>query len=215
MLEIFIKILPLMLGTLFAPVILGLAIFLLASKTSPIKKILSYLSGDVFVVIIYAVVGWLIGSGILNMQGVSPHSKRIVDIVIGVIFIILGVIVVFRKSKSDEEQIAREEKKNLGLLKWFSIGFIANFSNFDAVALYITTNKEINQSTILIEEKIILIIVAALFFLLPVLLPLILYLIAPRISKKTLKPVYSFSLKYGKYVTMAIFFIFGIYLIIR
>ena len=156
MFQIFIKILPLLLGSTFAPVILGFAIFLLASKTSPLKKILFYLSGDILVVILYGLLGFLIGSGLFQLHNTDTQTTRIIDVVIGIIFIVLAFVFGFSKTKKEEKEVESKEKQKRGLLKWFSVGFIANFSNFDAVALYITANKEVYQSTILIEEKVIL-----------------------------------------------------------
>jgi len=98
------------------------------------------------------------------------------------------------------------------LIMWTGIGFIVSITNFDAVIFNFTAAKEVGQAVISGAQKFIILTLGAIFFNLPIILPLSLYLIAPKFAQKILNPLNTFLKKYGNYIVGVIFLAFAIYL---
>jgi len=99
--------------------------------------------------------------------------------------------------------------------KWFALGLLLNITNFDAVLLNITATKEIFQAGIHVVSAVLLTGICDALFLLPIILPISAYMIAPNTAEKALGPVAAASEKYGKYLLMIILLSFGVYLLWR
>lgn len=213
MYEILIKVVPLAVASTMSPVVLGIAVALLAGKNNQIKRTLAFFLGAIITVIILALVGSFLGGGGADAGIKAIHPSASMDLVLGVLFIAFGVMS-GRPSKEKGPMVNKEGKKP-GLVKWFVIGFLTNILNFDAVLLNITAVKEVFQSGIAFGQEIAVTLLCDLFFLLPVLVPLSVYLVYPQKAKKLLAPLGGLMKKYGNYLAMAIFFVFGAYLLMR
>jgi hypothetical protein len=210
--ELLIKVIPLGIGSTISPVVFGIALTLLAGKHYPKQRTFAYLLGAVITVVILAVVGMLIGSGSVAGAALAPSAS--IDVLIGFLLIIFGIRALTAKPKGEKPGVALgHEKASPQLAKWFLIGFIVNITNFDAVVLNVTAVKEIFGSGAGPSYEIILTIICDLLFLLPVLLPIFVYLLMPNTARKILEPIRSAAEKYGKYILVLIFFIFGIYML--
>ncbi|MDD5323297.1 MAG: GAP family protein [Methylococcales bacterium] len=209
MLELLARIIPLSIASAMSPVILGLAISLLAGKNHPEARAISFLLGGAVVALILAGIAFAVVAGAAS--GNVPHIPAYVDVVLGALF------VAFAAKEALEKEGKRPGLKKAGkgpaLLKWFAISFVANMTNFDAVLLNITAVKEILQAGVGTFHEALLVLVADLFFILPVLLPLAIYAVASERTEKTLAPVGAWMQKYGRYIVAAIFLVFGIYLL--
>ena len=211
MFELLIKVIPLGIGSTISPVVFGIALTLLGGKHYPKQRILAYLLGAVITVVILAIVGMLIGSGAVAGAALIPSAS--IDILIGFLLIVFGIKSALSKKEEKSDISLGHEKPSPQLAKWFLIGFIINITNFDAVMLNITAIKEIFEAGIAPAYEIILAVICDLLFLLPILLPLFVYLIMPNTAEKILSPIGAAAEKYGKYILAAIFFVFGVYLL--
>ncbi len=209
MFELLIKVIPLGIGSMISPLVFGIALTLLGGKHYPKQRTLAYLLGAVLTVVILAFVGMLIGSGAVAGSGLMPSAS--VDILIGFLLIIFGVKILLSKKEGKLDITLGHEKASSQLVKWFFIGLAVNITNFDAVMLNITAVKEIFESGT--GYEILLTVICDLLFLMPVLLPIFVYLMFPDTAKKILEPIGGAAEKYGKYVLAAIFLIFGVYLL--
>jgi len=211
--EILIKVVPLAVASTMSPVVFGIAVALLAGKMHQIKRTLAFFLGAIITVIILAFIGAFLGGGGADAGVKAIHPSASMDLVLGVLFIAFGILEA-RPSKERGPKVKEGEKKP-GLVKWFVVGFLTNILNFDAVLLNITAVKEVFQSGIAFGEEVAVTLLCDLFFLLPVLVPLSVYLVYPQKAKKLLEPLGNLMKKYGGYIVMAIFFVFGAYLITK
>ena len=209
MFDLLVKVIPLAIGSTLSPVVFGIALTLLGGKHYPKQRTLAYLLGAVLTVVILAFVGMLIGTGAVAGSQLAPSPS--IDILIGFLLIIFGLKTLFSKEKEKSDIALGHEKTSSQLAKWLFIGFVVNITNFDAVMLNITAIKEIFESGA--GYEILLTVICDVLFLLPILLPLFVYLLMPSTAKKILEPVGSAAEKYGKYILAAIFLIFGIYML--
>ncbi|MCL5407711.1 MAG: GAP family protein [Patescibacteria group bacterium] len=210
MLGLLAKIIPLDFAATLSPGIFALTVVLLGSKQNPKLRIISMLTGTLMVGIGIALLGYTIG------QVATPDVKKtivsaLIDIILGSFFVFLGLKTFFSK----EKKIEFKEDQKLHLFKWLIIGFIINVTNFDALFLSFTAAKEVGSSSINNLDKIILLLVNVMFFILPITLPLFFSIVFPRFTNLILASINHFVLKYSKYIVCILFIIFGFLFLYR
>jgi threonine/homoserine/homoserine lactone efflux protein len=213
MTDLLVKIIPLDLASTLSPGILALAVYLLSNKDYRIARTVSFWAGSLLVAIILAVIGLKLGSTIQD-----PNNKRIidniVDLILSAIFFYFGIKSLLVKDKNRKENNV-DKHHSRDLWKWFLIGLVISITNFDAVIFNLTAAKEIGQSVVGDTSKFLLLIMGMVFFTLPIILPLVLYLIMPKLAQKVLDPLNTFLTKYGQYIVAIIFIAFAVYLLIK
>lgn len=212
MAELLIKILPLQLATTLSPGIFALTIVLFAKKKYAIGRGLALLLGSILVVIFLSFVGLKTGQSVTT---VSTHSRIsvIIDFVLAILFLYFGIRGLIKPDRERKEPAEENPARHFG--KWFVIGFVISITNFDAVLLNFAAAKEIGTASIDLINKITLLFIGVIFFVLPILMPLIFYIILPTLAQKILAPINTFLLKFGRYLVSAIFIIFAVYLIYK
>lgn len=213
MIDVLIKIFPLDLASIFSPGILAIIIILLAKKDHGLARSIALGLGSLLVAILLAFLGLKLGQ---NVQDVNNNKiiDNIVDLILAAIFLYFGIKSLLHQDK-EKHLKAVDANQSTQLAKWFLIGFAISITNFDAVIFNFSAAKEVGQSTINDLEKIILLAVNSLFFIAPILIPLVIYLLMPKLADKILEPVDKFLTKYGRYIIGIIFIGFAIYLIIQ
>ncbi len=211
MFEVLIKVIPLDFAAILSPGILALAIVLLGSKFHPKLKTVSLFVGTLIVAVGIALLGFTLGQTIPAGMGKNSISA-IVDLVLGIIFILFGVWMIISKQQAAKSSSKDQEAK---IAKWFFVGFVISITNFDAVFFSFTAAREVSKADIGDMSKIIILVVNILFFSLPIWLPLILYLILPDFAERILAKINVFVLKYSKYILFILFLIFGLFFAFR
>jgi len=215
-LELLLKVIPLGIGSTVSPVILGVTLTLLAKKDYLRKRTTAYLAGAVLVVVILATVGSAIGTGAMTFSKSTGQTTGLLDLLVGLLLIGFGIRSAFEKPSQGTQRLpVHDTASSAQFAKWFALGFLLNITNFDAVLLNITATKEIFQAGIHVPSALLLTGICDALFLLPIILPISAYLIAPNTAEKALKPIAAASEKYGKYLLMIILLAFGIYLLWR
>ena len=211
MIKTLLTVLPLDLAATLSPGILALTLFLLGSKKNGTPRILALLGGAIFTATIIAVAGLFLGS--LNPSQAKPGViSELVDIVLGILLILFGIKVFF--GKENRIKLNNDENK-IGIIKWFAIGFVINITNLDAVLLSFTAAHEVGRSSLVVFDKLFIVIFNMFFFILPITLPLTFSLLFPRIAHKILTKLNGYVSKYSKYIVSLLFIVFGIYLLSR
>lgn len=209
MLELLVNVIALGFASTLSPVILGITLTLLAAKNHPKARTFAFLSGNLLSALIIFAVGVLV----VRYAWVLTKSRKVdyLDIMIGIVFLIFAAWSWVQNERASN--IGKAEHAKIAI--WSLIGFVISITNFDAVIFYFTEVKEIFQASVSLISKSVLSIIGALFFVLPVILPLAVYLIMPDKTERVLRPVGNAMEKYGKYIVTTIFIVFGIYFILR
>ncbi|MFA6492637.1 MAG: GAP family protein [Patescibacteria group bacterium] len=212
MIALLAKILPLQLAATLSPGIFALTIILFTKKNHAIGRVLALLLGSIFVAIFLGFLGLKTGQSITAF---STHGKIsvIIDFALAILFLYFGIKGLVKPDREKKESLGENPARQLG--KWFIVGLIISITNFDAVLLNFAAAKEIGASGIILFDKIILLFVGILFFVLPILIPLFFYLILPSLAQKVLTPINKFLVKFGRLLVSIIFIIFAIYLIYK
>lgn len=210
MLETLAKILPLDLASAMSPIILALCIVLLAKKEHGLSRVVAMGVGSLIVAVALAILGMKLGQNVQDLNNTSAVDN-IVDLILAVLFLYFGIRGLTHKENQHQSKVL-EKSSSRQLAKWFLIGFVISATNFDAVMLNFSAAKEIGQTAINYGEKIILLIIGGIFFTLPILLPLTIFLAVPKLAQKILNPIDAFLGKYGRYIVAVIFLGFAIYL---
>lgn len=204
------KIIPLGFASALSPGILALVVYMMGKKHAR-PRIFAMFCASIIVVAAIIVLGFLAGST-TTKSGEPTTVSSIIDITFGVLFLYFAL-----KELLNKERKLKESQEDLGpqFMKWFIIGFLINVTNFDAVFLAFTSAKEIGSAEINILNKIIAAIINAFFFSLPVTLPVIIYLMMPKIATVALAKLNRFLVRYSKYIIFAMFAIFGVIFLYR
>ncbi len=201
------KVVPLGIASAMSPVVFGIALALLVAKEHTRLRMAAYFAGALVTVIILALVGSAVGSGALEGAGLPAD----VDLLLGILLIVFAVKTGLEKG--EKKRKVNAEGGPAHLLKWFAIGFVVNITNLDAVLLNLTAVKEIFEAGVGFGYEMGLVAVCDLFFLSPILVPVVVYALMPKAAERVLKPIGASLEKYGRYIVSLIFLIFGIYLI--
>ena len=214
MLLLLAKIFPLALGEMISPVVLSVILVILSNKKYPLGRAISFLIGMAIAVAILGVIGLNLNNGI----EATKHSNLIFwsDLILGLLLLALGVRAIFKKPKEqkrDEEESAKNAQ-NYGqrhLWRWFILGFALNMVNLSSIVFYFAATKEISASSVSSIDEVLLTIFCGIFFMLPIVFPVIIYAFFPNLSKKILDPLHFAITHYGKYINIIILFSFALY----
>ena len=208
MLNTLTTILPLDFASTLSPVIFALAIILLSTHPPQKVNLTAFFIGTLSVGIIATYFGFHIGQEINPDKGKGDLSA-IIDIILGVVFLFFAFKSLVTKDKPFKQKKSAQSSK---FLKWLSIGFIINATNFDALFLNLTAARIVGRAhTIPLALKYVLLCLNLIFLTLPITLPVVLYLLFPVTASKVLSKINEFLLKYSRYIIAVLFFILGFF----
>jgi hypothetical protein len=206
MLELFSAVFALGLASMASPGLLAISVAILAGKSHPAKKLLIFILGGIVTVILLALLSYAVWDDIFNISALAPYRNWI-TFGLGALLIIFGIISLM----SSKERAQRISDPHLIMI--FIISFILNITNLDAVLLNLSAVKLILSANLAFPIEIASVVFVDFFFVAPCVIPLLIYLVAPKRIEKILAPLQAFLKKYGRILVAAIFFIMGFYLI--
>jgi len=206
-----LKVIPLDFAATLSPVIFALALFLLGSKNRPKTRTFYFFLGSL---IAGGSITWLGAQfgGILTLGAAQTKASSVVDLVIGLACFGFGIGALLLPEMKNS---GVTKMKGKWLLVWLVVGFVMNITNLDAVFLIFTAAREVGAAAITEAQQLILLSINVIFYTLPVLLPLLVYLIIPQTAGRALGSMDKFMVKYSKYIMFALFLTFGIYFLWR
>jgi len=206
-----LRIIPLDLAAILSPLLLTLTIFLLGSKKWPRLKAFFFLIGALVIGLGASFLGDQFGQ-FLDVEGGNINRSAIVDIIFGCVFLSFGFASLFFKARS-AAAFAKFSVRSVWI--WLPLGFILNFTNFDAIVLIITAAREIEKAGLDSFQRVLLLIINSIFYTLPVLFPLLVFLLLPHRAGRILGKVSSFMVSYSKYIALVLLTSFGLFFLIR
>jgi len=212
------KIFPLALGEMISPVVLSVMLVILSNKKSPLPRAISFLIGMAIAVTVLGIIGLNLNNGIETAKhsNVSFWS----NLILGILLLALGIRAIFKKPKEqkrDEEENAKNAQ-NYGqkhLWRWLILGFALNMVNLSSIVFYFAATKEISTSSANSIQEVLLTIFCGIFFMLPIVFPVIIYAFLPKLAKKILNPIHSAITTYGNYINIVILFSFAFYFLYK
>jgi hypothetical protein len=135
----------------------------------------------------------------------------VTDATLGAVLVILGLAALALKSGKDgslldrlDSQPERRQIATCGLM-----GLLAMGLNVSSQVPFLAAVREVGRADVSVEVKAVALGVSWCLLLLPMILPLVMYLIAPQAAARIMTPISVAATKYGRYLVAAICLIIG------
>lgn len=209
------KMIPLGLGAAVSPTMLAAALLILSSPKRPKTRTFAYLLGAAVTVIVIGIIAVMIGGKAQSTTAQKPSTvSAVIDLSLGMLLLFIAARGLISKPKQRKQTGVSTDQKRLGIMlaQDIGIGIVLTATNFTSLVFYLAAAKQTADSGLGIATQILGMSIVAVFFLLPVLLPLLITLVAPTIAKKILTAINRAMEDYGGYIMPLIAAIFGVYL---
>jgi len=139
-----------------------------------------------------------------------------IDIVIGILLVVVGIIEILKKRKKKPKKVKPQDVSGSKSPKLFKIavlgGFLSVF-NASSIIFYLAAAKRTSDTNFDIFEKIAAMSLVELLSLLPIIVPLLITIIAPSTSMRILDRINEVIIKNGAYLIIFVALGFGVFLI--
>lgn len=168
-------------AALAAPIVAVVTAVILAKSERPLLSAWTFTAGAAALDIAYAVGLLALANASGGFEG-SSNAGAIVDLVLGAIFLALGIQAVF-SHESPEKDASRRERvdraASAGLKGMLITGVVAQVINIDAMAVFAGAIKETAEANLSSAESAIALLVALAVMLIPYYGPAIAYAFSP------------------------------------
>ncbi|MFA6002197.1 MAG: GAP family protein [Thermoleophilia bacterium] len=202
---------------LASPTMYAGMVLIMSSTRHTRLRVFAALVGCVLAVIVIGVLA--VGAGGAATDPKEPTSlSGIINLILGFALILLSVRVLMKKSKSGKVKKTRpveDASARPKLVKFAGYGILLVVTNPTSLTAYLASAKLTVDSGLEATQQLIAMSVAALYFSLPILIPLILLLVAPTVCRKFLNLAERILDKYGRYIIAVLLVIVGLNMIQR
>ena len=213
------SVLPLALGAAVSPTVLIGIILILSITKRPKLNGIAFYTGSIILLLIIVALGVFVSKAIVLTTGTHSSTASVYfDIILGILLILLGIRRARKEDKDPDKDKFKEDASisaGKAFIKSMIFGFGLFIINFTTTILVFAAGKDIGLSAAPIFDKLIVVVILTIITLLVVEIPLLIYILVPKTANKLLEPVNIWMQKNGKYLMAAIFFVFGIYLLIK
>jgi threonine/homoserine/homoserine lactone efflux protein len=175
-------------AALAAPIVAVVTAVILAKSERPLLSAWTFTAGAAALDIVYAVGLLALANASGGFEG-SSNAGAIVDLVLGAIFLALGIQAVF-SHESPEKDASRRERvdraASAGLKGMLITGVVAQVINIDAMAVFAGAIKETAEANLSSAQSAIALLVALAVMLIPYYGPAILYAFSPERAGRVL-----------------------------
>jgi threonine/homoserine/homoserine lactone efflux protein len=181
--ELILNVLPYGLAAaLAAPVVAVVTAMILSKSERPLLSALTFTAGAAALDVVYIVVLFALASASGAFETGSSTGGAIVDLVLGAIFLALGIKALF-DHESPEKDAARRDRvdraASAGLKGMLITGVVAQVINIDAMAVFAGAIKETAEANLSSAQSAIAILVALAVMLIPYYGPAVVYALSP------------------------------------
>lgn len=209
-------ILPLALGAAISPTLLAAVVILLSGKEHPLKKSFLYLFGALVPLIVVTILVHSFARNLVDFgYSIKAYSESI-DIGIALLLICIGSFIWLRRRQGKNfipKQSTKVPVKTTHALHSFLLGAIMMSWDFSTFALFIPAEKDIffwHQS---VETQIVAVVFLIFMTLLPVSVPIGLYLVMPNKVVEVLVPFSNWTKKNSAAIAIALCYGFAAFLL--
>ncbi len=154
---------------------------------------------------------------IVAFWGSDPSSSgsdigAYIDVVLGVLFLALGVSAVISKDSPDKEAARRRRVESAGAASMqgvFLLGIGAQILNVDALSVFAAGLKEVFAQDASAAQAVVMVTVALVVMLIPYYGPILVYLARPESAGQTLRSMTEWLLSHSKALEVGVGLGFG------
>jgi threonine/homoserine/homoserine lactone efflux protein len=208
------RILPLALAGAISPTVLALALVVLSGKKDPKLRGLAFLAGVTTVVVaISLVVVFVFGAAVPESQkGSSSDLAGYIDLAFAVLLLALGAFTFSRRNHPRKEHHESSGDEGARLPRFYALGAAVMLLNFTTLAVFLPALKEIAIEKVSEADRVIALVVVDVIVLTPAWLPVLLYIVSPRLARRVLDPLNGFLQRHKVAVGVGICLVFAAYL---
>jgi threonine/homoserine/homoserine lactone efflux protein len=200
-----------------APIVVVLGALILGKSKRPIASLLMLTGGAAFLDVICAIAIFAIISASGGVEE-GGDIGAIIDIALGVIFLVIGASAVFSHESPEKEAAKRERAEKAaaaGLRAMFVTGIAVQIINIDAMAVMSSGLKEIAEANVTSAEAIIAFVVLLAVMLIGYYGPAVVYLLSPARSARVLGRLTEWILQNSRYVEIVVGLGFGAVFLVK
>lgn len=211
--ELILNVLPYGLAAaLAAPIVAVVTAVILAKSERPLLSAWTFTAGAAALDIVYTVALLTVANASGAFEGGSSKGGAIVDVILGAIFLALGVQAVFSHESPEKDATRRERvdrAASAGLRGMLITGVVAQVINIDAMAVFAGAIKEAAESSVSTLEAAVALMVALAVMLIPYYAPAIVYGLSPERGGKALRGMNEWLLSHSKGLEIVVGLGFG------
>jgi hypothetical protein len=185
------RILPIAFGAAISPVVLIVNILLLSGRTRPIARATAYAVGCAIVIVGFGIAGVTVIAGVST----APRTvAAVIHLAVGAASLAFAVRALIRgpQPPPKKDDVAPESDRDKEAWRFVFAGLGAMGINMTTLVLYLSLDAEIVRSQVSTLDDAIALAIADVIILLPVWLPLALFVVAPAVAHRVFGPVNDF-----------------------
>lgn len=214
--SLLIAVVPLSLGAMVSPTLLGAVVLVMSSKISPRARAWVFTAGSFVVLAAITAAAPFLGKW---LAAVNPTAIARIDVVLGLILLALAVRKLLTRKSSEASAKDRAPKhpqaQTPHLLEYFGFGAVMLATDFSSTVLYMAILKEAALSHDPDWARLAAVAMGFVAVMLPALLPTVLGTLAPKASDKLLKSLSAWMSKHSTAITVAICLVFAAVLLVK
>lgn len=208
------KVLPLAIAGAVSPTVLAVALVVLSGKVAPKARGVAFVAGVASVVVaISLLVVFVFGAAVPESQkGSDSHLAAWLDLGFAALLLVLGAFTFLRRNHPHKEHDHPDSGQGARVARFYALGLAAMLTNLTTLAVLLPALKEIAIEKVSRADQVVAMAVVDVIVLTPVWLPLLLYMVSPRLARKVLDPLNSFLLRHETVIAVALCLVFAAYL---
>ena len=208
------KVLPLALAGAISPTVLAVVLVVLSGREDPKIRGLAFLAGTTTVVVaISLLVVFVLGAAVPDSQkGSNSDLSGYIDLGFAVLLLALAGLTFSRRNHARTEHHDPSGKAGARLPRFYALGLLIMLFNFTTLAVFLPALKEIAIDKVSYADRLTALVVVDVIVLTPAWLPVLLYLVSPRVARKVLDPLNDFLTRHRVAVGVGICLVFAAYL---
>lgn len=199
-----------MLAAAISPATLGIVVLILATVERPRPSATAFFAGFAVPLVVLSIVGLLVLNGARSSFDENSSGFGWIDVAMGVLLLITAFVSVLRQGDIDAE---RQRLSHAPVAAFFGFGVIMMFSSLNTLAVAISLLHKIAVADISAFERAIALALSDLAILLPIVIPIVLYVAAPGLAGRVLPAIRRGVDDHGVTVGAILFTLIGIYLL--
>jgi hypothetical protein len=212
MLDLLERTFPLMLAAASNPAVVGIVILMLTSEDRPLLRAGAFVAGFGAVLVVVGLVGLWFFKGSRGTFGPGGSLFAWLDIVLGVGMLGFAVLTWVRRDSAASQTRLLER---VGPPAFFAVGAIFMITDASALVALGPLLREIAIAPVSSFERGLALALTYVVVILPIALPILIYLLAPRSSQRILAAMRRGLDRYGYVIAIGVFLAIGTYLLVR
>ncbi len=212
MLELLVRLFPLMLAAAANPLVITLVVLLLTAPESPLARAWSFFGGFAGVLVAGGVLGLTVFANNADTFGPGGNLYAWIDLGFGVLMLGAAILTFGRRNRDDG---ATRLIGRVGPAACVGLGAGMMATNTSAIAAYVPLLHEISNSGLARGERALALVISDLVILAPIGLPILIRALAPERATRVLGAIGRFLDRYGATIAALVFAALGAFLVIR